>query len=212
MAFSFQRVVLLLVLFAASAVGIALPATRTMAAPVLVKFDSPLDVPKRLPISVVDGCVCGALAFLQTAMVMVPGGMVWKLGELRANGWRRWVAAGINMGSEWGAFSAVYSVRVFFFFGLDRQGHASCRCSLTSNVHSSDFFFPPSSFVFLVLRAGRGALLFSDTWLGRQVEPVHCLRVVFRGVACQGGVSCHGARVRHGLCLRLRAGKIVVDD
>jgi len=166
MAFSFQRVVLLLVLFAASAVGIALPATRTMAAPVLVKFDSPLDVPKRLPISVVDGCVCGALAFLQTAMVMVPGGMVWKLGELRANGWRRWVAAGINMGSEWGAFSAVYSVRVcFIFFGLDRQGHASCRCSLTSNVRSSDFF-PPFLLRFLgfTCRAGSASFLGYVAW------------------------------------------------
>ena len=129
--------------------AIALP-TKTLTPPPtssLFRYDSPLDIPKRLPISVLDGCVCGALAFLQTAAVMVPGGLVWKFGELRANGWRRWLAAGINMGSEWGAFSAVYSVRwnclelflVAFFSFVDVPFFSTCLLSREAKNSSPAF-------------------------------------------------------------------------
>ena len=79
--------------------------------PVLFKADHPIDVVKRIPVAIMEGGTSALLAFLQTAMVMTPAGLIWKFSALRSNGPKAWAVEALKMGVEWGSFSASYSVR-----------------------------------------------------------------------------------------------------
>ena len=78
--------------------------------PIFIKNDHPFDVVKRLPVTVLDTSLISTKSFLETAAMVVPIGLIWKIGDLRSLGWKVWVKGAVKMGSEWGSFSAIFSV------------------------------------------------------------------------------------------------------
>jgi hypothetical protein len=51
----------------------------------------PIQIVKRLPIAVFDTAKASIGAFLQTAGVMIPAGLIWKFGVLRGSGLKPWL-------------------------------------------------------------------------------------------------------------------------
>lgn len=54
----------------------------------------PLNILRRFPIAILDTSKASIGSFVQTAGVMVPAGMIWKLGILRSSGMKPWVMEG----------------------------------------------------------------------------------------------------------------------
>ena len=63
----------------------------------------------RLPSAMCSSLMSSAGAFFQTASVLIPIGLILKLGIARSNP-RQWLIDGSKMGIEWGSFSALYTV------------------------------------------------------------------------------------------------------
>jgi hypothetical protein len=51
----------------------------------------PIQLVKRLPIAVFDSAKASIGAFLQTAGVMIPAGLIWKFGTLKGAGLKPWL-------------------------------------------------------------------------------------------------------------------------
>ena len=54
----------------------------------------PLSVIKRLPVAIIHTSKASIESFLQTAGVMVPAGLIWKLGSLKTSGMKPWLMDG----------------------------------------------------------------------------------------------------------------------
>ena len=54
----------------------------------------PISVIKRLPVTIIHTSKASIEAFLQTAGVMVPAGLIWKLGSLKTSGMKPWLMDG----------------------------------------------------------------------------------------------------------------------
>ena len=50
----------------------------------------PIEVLKRLPGAVVDSTKASVSSFVQTAGVVIPAGLIWKIGTLRSSGMKAW--------------------------------------------------------------------------------------------------------------------------
>ena len=50
----------------------------------------PIDVLKRLPGALVESSKASINSFVQTAGVVIPAGLIWKLGTLRSSGMKAW--------------------------------------------------------------------------------------------------------------------------
>lgn len=68
---------------------------------------SALAMVKRVPNSVLNSVVDGAIAFLQTAVIIVPLGLLLKIGMIKNS--KQWIVEGSKMGIEWGTFSALFT-------------------------------------------------------------------------------------------------------
>ena len=80
--------------------------------PIFIKSEHPLDVIKRLPVTVLDTSLISTKSFLETAAMVIPGGLIWKIGDLRTLGWKVWLMGAVKMGTEWGSISALFSVGI----------------------------------------------------------------------------------------------------
>ena len=54
----------------------------------------PIEVLKRLPGAVVDSTKASISSFIQTAGVVIPAGLIWKIGTLRSSGMKSWAMEG----------------------------------------------------------------------------------------------------------------------
>jgi hypothetical protein len=78
-------------------------------------------------------------------MVMVPAGLIWKLGVFKASGFSPWLTEGLKMGTEWGAFSASYSGADAFFAnirGVDDKYNSYIACGVCSAASRFKEGFP----------------------------------------------------------------------
>jgi hypothetical protein len=71
---------------------------------------------KRVPNSVVNSVIDGIIAFLQTAVIIVPLGLLLKIGMIRNS--KQWIVEGSKMGIEWGTFSALFTSGEVFCAGI----------------------------------------------------------------------------------------------
>lgn len=62
--------------------------------PSVDKVFPPLAVLQRLPSAILLTTKASLEAFIQTAGVMVPAGLIWKLGTLKSGGFKPWVMEG----------------------------------------------------------------------------------------------------------------------
>ena len=62
---------------------------------------------KRVPSSVLNSAIDGLIAFLQTAVIIVPLGLLLKIGMIKNS--KQWIVEGSKMGIEWGTFSALFT-------------------------------------------------------------------------------------------------------
>jgi hypothetical protein len=54
----------------------------------------PINILRRFPVAIFDTSKSSLESFLQTAGVMVPAGMIWKLGTLKSSGMKPWMMEG----------------------------------------------------------------------------------------------------------------------
>lgn len=54
----------------------------------------PINIFRRFPVAIFDTSKASIESFLQTAGVMVPAGMIWKLGTLKSSGMKPWMMEG----------------------------------------------------------------------------------------------------------------------
>jgi hypothetical protein len=71
---------------------------------------------KRVPNSVVNSVIDGIIAFLQTAVIIVPLGLLLKIGMIKNS--KQWIVEGSKMGIEWGTFSALFTSGEVFCAGI----------------------------------------------------------------------------------------------
>ena len=71
---------------------------------------------KRVPNSVVNSVIDGIIAFLQTAVIIVPLGLLLKIGMIKKS--KQWIVEGSKMGIEWGTFSALFTSGEVFCAGI----------------------------------------------------------------------------------------------
>ncbi len=71
---------------------------------------------KRVPSSVVNSVIDGIIAFLQTAVIIVPLGLLLKIGMIKNS--KQWIVEGSKMGIEWGTFSALFTSGEVFCAGI----------------------------------------------------------------------------------------------
>ena len=93
---SCQRVLLLalsLLLFFIECRCTALPASAVMINVGSNGFQ-PIEVLKRLPGAVLESSKASIISFSQTAGVVIPAGLIWKLGTLRSSGMKAWAMEG----------------------------------------------------------------------------------------------------------------------
>ena len=62
---------------------------------------------KRIPLAVADALKASCNAFVSTAVIMIPIGLVLKIALLKT-GWKTWITDGSQMGCEWARTSALY--------------------------------------------------------------------------------------------------------
>ena len=77
---------------------------------VAINFEKPDDVIRRLPIAVIESVQTASISYLGAACFTFPGGLIWKIGQIRALGWKAWFKEGCKIGNEWACFSGLYQV------------------------------------------------------------------------------------------------------
>ena len=93
---SCQRVLLLafsLLILILECRSSALPASAVMIQVGRNGFQ-PLEVLKRLPSATFESSKASLSSFVQTAGVVIPAGLIWKIGSLRSSGMKAWAMEG----------------------------------------------------------------------------------------------------------------------
>lgn len=67
------------------------PVMQSSLKPIEDKNPVQIQLVKRLPIAIFDSSKASILAFLQTAGVMIPAGLIWKFGVLKGGGLKPWL-------------------------------------------------------------------------------------------------------------------------
>jgi hypothetical protein len=65
---------------------------------------------KRLPVAIQETFESSLKAFLSTAVILLPIGLIWNIAKWRTLGFKPWIVEGSKLGIEWGRISAVYAV------------------------------------------------------------------------------------------------------